>query len=61
MLTKKVFISSERLDKVNEIFRKYVCFMIILKVTKKQGFTLSLKDTFLEKPQREVKLTPQPL
>ena len=25
--------------------------MIILKVTKKQGFTLSLEDTFLEKPQ----------
>ena len=25
--------------------------MIILKVTKNQGFTLSLEDTFLEKPQ----------
>ena len=25
--------------------------MIILKVTKKQGFTLSLEDTFLEKPE----------
>ena len=25
--------------------------MIILKVTKKQGFTLSLEDTFLEKPK----------
>ena len=25
--------------------------MIILKVTKKQGFTLSLEDAFLEKPQ----------
>ena len=25
--------------------------MIILKITKKQGFTLSLEDTFLEKPQ----------
>ena len=25
--------------------------MIILKVTKKQGFTLSLEDTFFEKPQ----------
>ena len=24
---------------------------IIFKVTKKQGFTLSLEDTFLEKPQ----------
>ena len=27
--------------------------MIILKVTKIQGFTLSLEDTFLEKPQGE--------
>ena len=25
--------------------------MIILKVTKSQGFTLSLEDTFFEKPQ----------
>ena len=27
--------------------------MIILKVTRKQGFTLSLEDTFSEKPQEE--------
>ena len=27
--------------------------MIRLKVTKNQGFTLSLEDTFLEKPQGE--------
>ena len=26
--------------------------MIILKVTKKQGFTLSLEDTIFEKPQK---------
>ena len=26
--------------------------MIILKVTKNQGFNLSLEDTFFEKPQR---------
>ena len=34
--------------------------MIILKVTKSQGFTLSLEDTFFEKPQEGggVKLTP---
>ena len=25
--------------------------MITMKVTKKQGFTLSLEDTFFEKPQ----------
>ena len=30
----------------------------MLKVTKNQGFTRSLKDTFLEKPQENVKLTP---
>ena len=27
--------------------------MIILKVTKNQGFTFSLEDTFFEKPQKE--------
>ena len=34
--------------------------MIILRATKKQGFTLSLEKTFLEKPQEVgvVKLTP---
>ena len=30
-----------------------VWIKIILKVTKKQSFTLSLEDTFLEKPQGE--------
>ena len=35
--------------------------MIVLKVTKKQGFTLSLKNTFwMEIPQVDVKLTPTP-
>ena len=34
--------------------------MIILKVTKNQGFTISVEDTFFEKPQRGVKLTPFP-
>ena len=28
-----------------------MCLMIILNVTKNQGFTLSLEDTFFEKPQ----------
>ena len=28
-----------------------MCFKIILKVTEKQGFTLSLEDTVFEKPQ----------
>ena len=32
-------------------FSGKMCLMIILKVTKKQGFTLSLEDTFFEKPQ----------
>ena len=35
-----------------------MCLKIILKVTKNQGFTLSLEDTFFEKPQRGFKLTP---
>ena len=35
-----------------------MCLKIILKVTKNQGFTLSLEDTFFEKPQGwGVKLT----
>ena len=33
------------------MLRKDTDFMIILKVTKKQGFTLSLENTFLEKPR----------
>ena len=32
-------------------FSGKMCFEIILRVTKNQGFTLSLKDTFFEKPQ----------
>ena len=40
-------------------FSEKMCFEIILKVTKNQGFTLSLEDTIFEKPQRdEVKLIP---
>ena len=33
--------------------------IIILKVTKNQGFNLTLEGTVLEKPQVRVKLTPQ--
>ena len=36
-----------------------MCFKIILKVTKNQGFTLSLEDTFSEKPQ-EGQIEPPP-
>ena len=32
-------------------FSGKMCFEIILKVTKNQGFTLSLEDTVFEKPQ----------
>ena len=32
-------------------FSVKMIFMIILKVTKDQGFTLSLEDTFFKKPQ----------
>ena len=34
--------------------------MITLKVTKNQGFTLSLEDAFLEKPKGGIKLIPPP-
>ena len=34
--------------------------MIILKVTKNQGFTLSLEDTFFEKPQGGGKIDAPP-
>ena len=39
-------------------FSGKMCLMIILKVTKNQGFTLSLEDTVFEKPQGVLKLTP---
>ena len=32
-------------------FSGKMCLKVILKVTKNQGFTLSLEDTFFEKPQ----------
>ena len=32
-------------------FSEKICLKIILRVTKNQGFTLSLEDTFFEKPQ----------
>ena len=45
-------------------FSGKMCFKIILKVTKNQGFTFSLEDTFFEKPQGQrwerVNLTPLP-
>ena len=36
---------------LNEIFGKDVTYDNIKSLKKKQGFTLSLEDTFLEKPQ----------
>ena len=44
-------------------FSGKMCFKIILKVTKNQGFTLSSEDTFFRKPQeggRRDKLIPPP-
>ena len=41
-------------------FSGKMCLKIILKVTKNQGFTLSLEDAFFEKPLGAVKLTPLP-
>ena len=35
-----------------------MCLMIILKVTKNQGFTLSVEDTFFEKPHEEGQIDP---
>ena len=40
-------------------FSGKVCLKIILKVTKTQGFTLSVEDTFFEKPQ-EGQIPPPP-
>ena len=48
ILTENFFISSER--EFNEIFRKDVLWDNN-KSHKKQGFTLSLEETFFEKPQ----------
>ena len=41
-------------------FSGKMCFKIILKVQKNQGFTLSLEDTFFQKTTGGVKLTPPP-
>ena len=65
-MKEKIFISSERLKKFNEIFRK-MWLLIILKVTKQTRFLslylsiclsiylLSQENTFLEKQQRRGK------
>ena len=37
-----------------------MCLMIILKVTKNQGFTLCLEDTIFEEPQGEGQTEPPP-
>ena len=39
-------------------FSGKMCLMIIIKVTKNHGFTLSLEDTFLEKPQGAGQIDP---
>ena len=41
-------------------FSGKMCFKIILKVTKKQGSTLSLEDTFFKKPQEVGQFDPTP-
>ena len=40
-------------------FSENMCFEIILKVTKNQGFTFSLEDTFFKKPQEEGQIDPR--
>ena len=52
ILKEKIFVSSEQLQKLNEIFRKDVTYDNITS-HKKPGHALSPEDTFLEKPQRE--------
>ena len=39
-------------------FSRKKCLMIVLKVTKKHGFTTSLENKVFENPQGWVKLTP---
>ena len=41
-------------------FSGKMCFKIMLKVTKNQGFTLSLEDTIFEKPHGRSNWPPQP-
>ena len=48
----KVIIIIIKLKEIISIkFSGKLWLMITMKVTKKQGFTLSLEDTFFEKPQ----------
>ena len=39
-------------------FSEKMCLKIILKVTKNQGFTLSLENTVFKKPQGEGQIEP---
>ena len=39
-------------------FSRKMCLKMILKVTKNQGFTLSVEDTFFEKPQGWCQIDP---
>ena len=41
-------------------FSGKMCLKIKLKVTKNQGFSLSLEDTLFEKPQGECQIDPPP-
>ena len=41
-------------------FSEKMCLMIILKVTKNQGFAISLEDIFFEKPQGRSNWHPLP-
>ena len=47
---KIVDIDRKILHNFNENFKKDVTYAKTLKVTKKQGFMLSLEDAFFEKP-----------
>ena len=58
-MKKKIFTSSERLEKFQPNFKEIlISLIIILKIPKNQGFTLSLKNEIFEKPLEGVLLTP---
>ena len=52
-IKEKTFISLERFEDFNKLSGR-MWLLIILKITKKQGFSFSLEDIFLEKLQEWV-------
>ena len=60
VLNKKIYMSSERLaGSLVRFCRKHVTYDTV-KSHKKQGFTISLEDTLLEKPHGGSQIDPLP-